>query len=139
MSNPTNQNSTHNNNKKNFNKNRRKNFSRRHDRFRSRKNRSRRPLENCTICSKPIHDIYSAINFLQNDKPAHFECIIKEIEKTEELKPNEKICYLGQGSFGIVTIKNNANPFRFFIRKRIQYENVEAIPPWRQKLPIRVK
>ena len=90
----------------------------------------------CPICGKSIRDLYSAVNYAKTNTPAHFDCIVKELKETNDLRPDEKICYLGDGSFGIVQFRGPDSPIRFFIRKRIQYESKEEKPEWRQNLPL---
>jgi len=88
----------------------------------------------CPICEKAVRDLASAITHRDTGKPAHFDCILKILRDQHSLSENEKICYLGKGSFGIVQFRANASPMRFFIRQRIQYEDLEAVPDWR-KIP----
>ncbi len=109
-----------------------RNFDKRNKRF-----KRNRPIYDCPVCNRPIREISTAIIFKESDKPAHFDCVIKEIKNQEELSPNEKICYLGNGSFGIITFRNPNSPIKFLIRKRIQYEKKDETPSWRRKLPVR--
>jgi hypothetical protein len=88
-------------------------------------------LPPCPICSKPLQEIYSAIQHKETSQPAHFECVLKSLRESAELQPNEKICYLGKGSFGVIQLRNANSPMRFFIRKRIQYEALDQKPDWR--------
>jgi hypothetical protein len=88
----------------------------------------------CPICTRPIREISSAIAFKTTNAPAHIECIISELRKTEELLLNERICYLGKGTFGIVVRKDPSNPVKFSIKKKIQYEESNITPEWRKKI-----
>jgi hypothetical protein len=115
----------------------------RRSRFRGRRRRdfSRRLREErrdgppCPLCEKPIVELLSAIIHTETGKPAHFDCIMKKIEEAEGgLAANEKICYLGKGSFGILRFQKIGGNIPFIIRKRIQYENVGETPEWRKKL-----
>jgi len=90
----------------------------------------------CPICEKAVRDLASAITHRDTGNPAHFDCILKILRDQHSLSENEKICYLGKGSFGIVQFRANASPMRFFIRQRIQYEDLETVPDWR-KIPAR--
>jgi len=94
-------------------------------------------LPKCPICGKVIRNIYSAVSYNVTQTPAHLKCIIEELKKTNDLKENEKICYLGSGSFGIVQFRKPDSQMRLFIRKRIQYEDKNTDLPWRAKLPLK--
>lgn len=98
-------------------------------RRRSERNRSfpGRNFPMCPICSKPIRDESTAITSREGNEASHFDCVLAELRKNEELQPNEKICYLGKGSFGIVSIRSSSGPIRFLIRKRIQYEKTDQV------------
>lgn len=105
-------------------------------RRKSRYNKHRR-MENapeCPLCQKPVRDLYSAITYKNTNEPAHFDCILKVLREAHGLKENEKICYLGNGSFGIIQFRNTAGRLRFFIRERIHYEETDPVPEWRKKL-----
>ncbi len=92
----------------------------------------RRSFPICPLCSKPIRDLSTAIASRVDGPLNHFDCVLTELKKNEELQPNEKICYLGRGSFGIVSIRSSAGPIRFLIRKRIQYEQKEQTSQWQE-------
>lgn len=102
-------------------------------------NKARKPQEPqvelvCSICGKPIKYIYTAIEFGEKREPIHFDCVLKQIEEREEIGPNEKICYIGQGSFGIIKYHNGAGGRKFSIRKRIAVEEPNGISGWRKDL-----
>lgn len=88
----------------------------------------------CPICSKPLRFINSAIMHNETNQAAHFDCVLKSIRQTVDLQPNEKICYLGKGSFGVIQLRNPNSPMRFFIRQRIQYEAPDNKPEWRNDI-----
>jgi len=110
-----------------------------HGKSRSRHRRDRRhnkpqiefPL--CPLCQKAVRDLTSAITHRESGQPAHFDCILKALRSDNAVAQHEKICYLGKGSFGIVQFREQSGSRRFFIRKRIQYEDTEPVPDWRQK------
>ena len=87
----------------------------------------------CPLCHKAVRDLASAITHKESGVPAHFDCILKTLRSVHDVQQNEKICYLGKGSFGIVQFRQNSGPMRFLIRKRIEYEDTEPVPEWRQK------
>ena len=108
----------------------RNNYRRRGNR-RQQTERQKKVIGRCPICEKPIRDANTAIFHSSSKTPAHFDCVVKDIRHNEELKSNEKICYLGKGSFGILSMHNASQ--RFLIRKRIQYENREELAEWKKR------
>lgn len=118
--------------------NKRKGYSKRNYDRRNKRNNRKKNILKCPICHKSVHEFFTAISYKESNNPAHFDCIIKEIKNKEELSSNEKICYLGNGSFGIITFRNPSSPIKFLIRKRIQYENMEETPHWRKRLPVKL-
>ncbi len=92
----------------------------------------------CPICRQPVRELASALTHRETGQPAHFDCIMRELRDSNELTPQERICYLGGGSFGILEFRQPAAAGRFVIRKRIQYEEKEAVPEWKKPLLISV-
>jgi hypothetical protein len=64
---------------------------------------------------------------------------VRILTEREDLENGEKICYLGNGSFGIVQQRVSGHPLRFFIRKRIQYEPKDAQLSWRTNLQAKIR
>jgi len=87
----------------------------------------------CEICNKPINDITTAIAKPGSNLPIHFECALSIVSK--ELKPgnDEKIVYLGKGSFAAVEFKAYRRE-KLVVRRQIAWENVEERGDWRIKL-----
>ena len=110
----------------------RENYGRGDGRRRSQRNRSFRgrnfPI--CPICKKPIRDESTTIANSEENAANHFDCVLAELRKSEDLQPNEKICYLGKGSFGIISVRSSGGPIRFLIRKRIQYDKKDQASQW---------
>ena len=88
----------------------------------------------CPVCKKQVKELYNAICHSDSGKATHFDCIIKIIQQQEQLAPHEKVCYLGNGSFGIIRQQKSTDFFPFIIRKRIQYEDPHLTPGWRKPL-----
>jgi hypothetical protein len=92
----------------------------------------------CSLCQKPIKDIYSSIIHRDNGNPAHFDCVIQELQKTEVLSEGERICYLGSGVFAVMRqTPQNERP-KISIRKKIQYEDKDKSTAWKRSLNINV-
>lgn len=79
------------------------------------------PMVECSICGQTIKEIADAISE-PDGTFSHFNCVIKKISDSYELKPNQKVSYLGKGNFGIV--ENNEGVFT--IVERIAYESPES-------------
>ena len=56
----------------------------------------------CPLCGKDIEEMASAVVDKASGKPAHFDCILDQLQKTETLGENEKIAYIGQGRFALL-------------------------------------
>jgi hypothetical protein len=108
---------------------RRKGSSRRSDSPR----RPDRPSPLCSICGDPIKDITSALARPNDGTPVHFDCALKIAG--EELKPreDEKVIYLGKGSFAVVELQAYQQR-SLKITRRTDWENLEEKFEWRQKL-----
>ena len=90
----------------------------------------------CPVCGKSVRDLPSALTHRVAGKPAHFDCVVQELRESNEVAPQEKICYLGGGSFGIIELRPAGGPSRFVIRKRIQYEEKEKPQEWKKTLQV---
>lgn len=88
----------------------------------------------CPECGQIIDDIASAISEKNSGKPVHFECIVKKLEKQEYLQGNDKIAYIGQGKFAVVTYENPHDTIHFKIKKTIEWENRDKKADWRDEV-----
>jgi hypothetical protein len=79
--------------------------------------------EICPICEKEIYHPLYAIKDKESEKNAHFECIQKRLLEKEgvNLENNEKLYYLGGGSFGVVLEKRYRGKLKIIIKNRFQY------------------
>lgn len=90
----------------------------------------------CPVCGKPVRELPSALTHRPTGSPAHFECILKELRDANELAPQEKLCYLGGGAFGILQFRQAGGTTRFTIRKRIPYEEKDTPQEWKKSLAV---
>jgi hypothetical protein len=90
----------------------------------------------CPICARPVRELASALTHRLSGKPAHFDCIVKELRDANEISPEERLCYLGAGSFGILEFRSQGEGSKFVIRKRIPYEEKEHPQEWKKPLQI---
>jgi len=61
---------------------------------------------------------------------------MRELHDANEVAPQERICYLGGGTFGILEFRPPGGPTKFVIRKRIQYEEKELPQEWKKTLQV---
>jgi hypothetical protein len=92
------------------------------------------PVPSCPWCNKPIKDITSAISDKNTGLPVHFECVLARINEMEKLQPNERVCYIGGGRFGVVHNSNPNAPKNFTIRRIYEWENKDEKEEWRSSL-----
>jgi hypothetical protein len=90
----------------------------------------------CPVCRKPVRELAAALTHRPTGAPAHFECIMKELRDSNELAPQEKMCYLGGGTFGILQFRPSGGVNRFTIRKRIPYEEKDSPQEWKKSLVV---
>lgn len=88
----------------------------------------------CPVCGEPVRELASALTHRQSGHPAHFDCILKELREANPLGPQEKICYLGGGVFGVLTWRVEGNPASFVIKRRIPYEDPRVRQAWKHEL-----
>lgn len=88
----------------------------------------------CPKCGEPLTDVASAIADKASGKPVHFECVMNQITETEKCGQNEKICYIGQGRFGVLYFENPRDQRHFEIRRIIEWEPRDQQHEWRDEL-----
>jgi len=64
----------------------------------------------------------------------HFDCVLQFLQNTENLDPNEKITYIGQGRFGVVHFENPHDLRKFTIIRIIEWEERDKKYPWRAEI-----
>lgn len=88
----------------------------------------------CPCCNQQINDIASALTDKSTGQPAHFECVLNQVQSSETVGENEKIAYIGQGRFGILYFENPRDQRKFTIKKIIEWEERDKVSPWRSEL-----
>jgi hypothetical protein len=89
----------------------------------------------CPICNKPVRELPTALSCRSTGTPAHFDCVLKELKDAHELLPQEKLCYLGGGIFGILQFRTTGSN-RFTIKKKIPYEDKGSPQDWKKTILI---
>ena len=85
------------------------------------------------ITGEPISDILTAITDPESGRPANFDSVVRRLEEQETVAENERIVYIGKGTFGILVEDKSRKP-RYTIRKRIQVEDDHQRHEWRKEL-----
>ena len=88
----------------------------------------------CPVCGEPVRELSSALTHRQSGQPAHFDCVVKELREANPVGPQERLCYLGGGVFGVLTWKVEGNPASFVIKRRIPYEDPRTPQEWKRQL-----
>lgn len=86
----------------------------------------------CPWCGKQITDITAAITDKDSGLPVHFDCVIDRITAMETLEPNDSICYIGGGRFGILHYNNPPDTRDFVIKKILEWEQKDTNTKWRR-------
>lgn len=88
----------------------------------------------CTKCGEQIQDITSALAEKGGEGPVHFDCVLSFLQGAENLGPNEKIVYIGQGRFAVVVFENPADTRKFKIVRAIEWESRDTKAEWRNEI-----
>lgn len=88
----------------------------------------------CPVCGKTIEDLTSAVSDKATGKPAHFDCILEQLNKSEALGENDKVTYIGQGRFAVLHFDNPRDLKSFKIIKTIEWESREKKLDWRDEM-----
>jgi len=102
----------------------------------NRRYRQKRSFPECPICNQSVKFLLTAISVGEENKPAHFDCVIKMIAEKQSLGPREKISYIGNGNFAVVSGKPGKD---LNIRKIIEFEGRESTGEWRKRLSRNLK
>lgn len=112
------------------------NFPRNRRRNNYRRPRNRKSFPECPICNQSVKFLLTAISVGEDNRPAHFDCVLKQITETEELGPKEKVTYIGNGNFAVVSGKIGKD---LKIKKKIEFEGKENKGEWRKRISRNLK
>ncbi len=88
----------------------------------------------CPLTRKPISNILTAIAHPDSQQPVEFDAVLEQLRQTEDIGPNERIVYLGEGYFAVVEEKKEKGKYRLNVTRKIPYEDNRAKLEWRQEL-----
>jgi len=77
--------------------------------------------EVCFVCNRIIADMHNVINDPDNNRFFHFDCILQELKKNNNLDSTQRIVYTGSGNFAIIEDIIEDGRKKFVIKKNIQY------------------
>lgn len=84
----------------------------------------------CVVCGVIIRNIYTSIKHPEKSGPAHFDCVVRELAKSNltKLGRGKNIYYIGGGNFAIVRENyDRRGRFRSFeVIEKIAYEKKEG-------------
>ena len=87
----------------------------------------------CPMCSQPITDLASSLNDKASGKPVHFDCALEKVKGEEPTGENEKVAYIGQGRFAVLSYENIRDQRHFTIKKIIEWEERDKKSEWREE------
>lgn len=82
----------------------------------------------CAVCGTPIESISEAISWREEGKYVHFDCMLDVLKDEYHPAEDEKISYIGRGTFAVVRIKPEGG---FEIVERIEVENQKTLDDFR--------
>ncbi len=91
----------------------------------------------CPVCNEGVKELGNAIDY-QNQGPTHFDCVLRSLTEKENLKPGEKIAYVGSGRFGVITNKKNDSGVAFTLIREIDVEDRDKVLTWRDEKKVYV-
>ncbi len=88
----------------------------------------------CACCNNPIADLSTALADRNTGNPVHFDCVLNILNQSEKLHEGEKITYIGQGRFAVVSFPIPHDMRTFNIIRVIEWEPKYKTYPWREEL-----
>ena len=101
-----------------------------------RRPRSKKSFPECPICNQSVKFLLTAISVGEDNSPAHFDCVLNKLTEAEQLGPKEKITYIGNGNFAVVSGKSGKD---LVIKKSIEFEGKESKGEWRKRISRNLK
>lgn len=75
----------------------------------------------CPICNKSINNMANSIKDLSTENHCHFECVVAELKKQVNVRQNQRIAYVGSGSFAVIEDTKEDGRNKFIIIQKLQY------------------
>ena len=87
----------------------------------------------CPMCNQPITDLASSLADKTTGLPVHFDCALEKVKSAEPTGENEKVAYIGQGRFAVLSYENIRDQRHFTIKKIIEWEERDKKSEWRDE------
>lgn len=94
----------------------------------------KREYEPCPLSGEKIEDILTAVADPNTGRPCNFRSVIEHIRERENVGGDERVCYIGEGTFAIVKDEKQGGKTKLSIQKRIEFEDKYATYDWRKEL-----
>lgn len=88
----------------------------------------------CPMCQQPVTELSTSLADKSTGEPVHFDCVINYLQEKENLLPDQKIVYIGQGRFGVVVFPNPHDMRNFDIIRIIEWEERDKKAEWRTEI-----
>ena len=75
----------------------------------------------CPICDKKIENMADTITDRRTGQPAHFVCVHDSLMKTLSLRDNQRLSYMGSGTFAVIEDVNEEGKTKFKIKEKFEY------------------
>lgn len=88
----------------------------------------------CAKCGEPITDLASAMSDRTSGEPIHFDCVMSELVRGENLRDGERVAYIGNGKFAVIKFESAHDYRHFKIIKTIEWESHDKPIAWRDEM-----
>lgn len=79
------------------------------------------PMSICPICNKPIANMMTALSNEDSESYAHFDCVYDKLKSKVTMKSNERLSYIGNGTFAVIEDYKDGLYSKFRIKHQIQF------------------
>lgn len=81
----------------------------------------------CSICGKNITNVATALLDGSDGAIAHFDCIYDKLRDKYKLNDNERLSYVGNGTFAVIEDYREGQVYKFRIKERIQVSDPRSV------------
>lgn len=81
----------------------------------------------CPICNKNITNMMTALFDETNNQYAHFDCMYDKLKNKVSLEENERLSYIGNGTFAVIEDYRDSHSMKFKIKQKYQIVTARSI------------